>query len=160
MVGADLAPHNVSNKENNLSFPFNQRWAWRSGICRSCATGALHPIPHNQPRSTAAPTWPPRSAIVANVTHRAIVGRRMLSRRYPRHLARRRHRVAARCGGCWPGVRAHPDLAGGRGNQGGPPAARASSMVLHDQHEAKWHIRDLSSESHGATEAVRMFNYP
>ena len=26
MVGADLAPHNVSNKENNLNFPFSQRW--------------------------------------------------------------------------------------------------------------------------------------
>jgi hypothetical protein len=25
----------VANKEINLSFPFNQRWAWRSGIWRS-----------------------------------------------------------------------------------------------------------------------------
>ena len=74
-------------------------------------------------------------------------------------LARRRLRAAAGCGGCRHGGRAAADMAGRRGYQGGPPAARTSRVVLHDRHEAGRHLRGLSSASHGATEGAGLSGF-
>jgi DNA-binding transcriptional LysR family regulator len=55
--------------------------------------------------------------------------------------------------------RAPPDMAGRRGYQGGSPAARASRVVLYDRDEAEWHLRGLSSASHGATEGAGLSGF-
>src|SRR5258706_13886638 len=45
-------------------------------------------------------------------------------------------------------------MAGRRGYQGGSSAACASRMVFYDRYEAEWHLRGLSSASHGASEGA------
>jgi mono/diheme cytochrome c family protein len=66
-----LPPVSQPNKEADLSFPFNQRWAmgfWNAAFFKS---SRFEPTRRSRPRGTRASTWPPRWAIARNATRRA-----------------------------------------------------------------------------------------
>ena len=67
-----LPPQHVANKENTLSFPFNQRWGMAFWNLAFLSDRRFVPDPAQSAAVNRGPIWRPRSAIVANVTRRAI----------------------------------------------------------------------------------------